>query len=129
MKPLLNSDLKVGSCYLGYHIEYGVFVFRYLGNHKWSVGKHVAFFPDSVPSETVYPKNTAFIVPFLEVHTESSLGQQCQWEIGQSLANCISYMLDHRKNLFPHFIKNKQEKTQQTKYKIVNSLRPLYRTV
>lgn len=131
LKALQNSELKVNRTYLGYNIKDGVFIFRYLGQSQWSSGVSVGNFDLGITSKHPYEKNKGNVLVFMEVFFDlsKSLHKQCMDKFGLSKTEMIDAMYEHKEKWFgkgnPIAV---SEDKPKTKYKIVNSLEPLYRT-
>ena len=114
------SWLHPGECYLGRHKKGGIYVFRYLGDNKWSSGIFTHKYPGVVPDFFAYSYNTDNVDAFIRLHTDETVEEACQSTFKLSLKDVSEEIA---------FIVSLQKKPVSTKYKIVNSIKPLYRVV
>jgi len=115
VKPISPELLIKGACYVGRHKKGGIYVFRYLGNGDWSAGIFTSKYPTTLPTNFTYQFNKNNVIAYLLLKGESP-EDACQECFGMSLGE-----LGEATSGLPA--------KEKVKYKIVNSLRPLYRTV
>lgn len=118
VKTIPPELLQPGECYLGHHKKGGIYVFRYLGDNKWSSGTCTHKYPSQVPDSHPFSYNTDNVDAFLRLLTEETVEEACQSTFTLSLKDVSEEIT---------FFGSLQKKPVSTKYKIVNSIKPLYR--
>lgn len=118
VKVIPPELLHPGECYLGRHKKGGIYVFRYLGDNKWSSGIFTHKYPNLVPDSHPYSYNTYNVEAFLRLLTDETIEEACQSGFKLSLKDVFEEIA---------FFGSLQMKPVSTKYKIVNSIKPLYR--
>lgn len=118
VKVIPPELLHPGECYLGRHKKGGIYVFRYLGENIWSSGMFTHKYPSQVPDSHPYSYNTDNVDAFLLLFTEETVEEACQSAFKLSLKDVSEEIT---------FLVSLQNKPVSTKYKIVNSIKPLYR--
>lgn len=118
VKVIPPEFLHPGECYLGRHKKGGIYVFRYLGDNKWSSGIFIHKYPSQVPDSFPHSYNTDNVDAFLRLISEETVEEACQSTFTLSL-KAVSEEIA--------FLASLQNKPVPAKYKIVNSFKPLYR--
>lgn len=116
VKPISPEFLITGACYVGRHKKSGLYVFRYLGYGDWSAGIFVSKYPNTVPTTYTYQFNKNNVLAYLVLGDGESPEDICQKCFGMSLGE-----LNEATSSLPS--------KEKVKYKVVNSLKPLYRVV
>lgn len=128
VKVIPPELLHPGECYLGRHKKGGIYVFRYLGDDKWSAGMFIHTYLSQVPDSHPCAHNTHKVDAFIRLMSEETVEEACQStfslslnDVAEEIAFLVSLQnnIEHEYNLCmtAHFKKQVATKKQ---YKVIN---------